>query len=87
MRAVNTATRRLPPGIPPDWDTMSLEALWALFNRPRRTPQTTIEALMHSVRERGLPALKEPSNIERLTRCDPAAKAEIDQRIGKFGHV
>jgi hypothetical protein len=45
------------------------------------TPQTTIEAIMYCVRERGLPALKEPANIERLTRCDRAARVEINERI------
>ena len=50
----------------------------------RPTPQTTIEALMHSVRERGLAALKEPANLERLARCDKAALAQIDARIAKL---
>jgi hypothetical protein len=55
-----------------------------LFNRERPTPQATIEAIMHSVRERGLGALKEPANIERLVRCDQAAKEQIDWRIAKL---
>ena len=37
---------------------------------------------MWCVRERGLQALQEPENIERLSRCDEAAIAEID--IGAF---
>jgi hypothetical protein len=45
------------------------------------TPQTTIEAIVYCVREYGLVALKEPANLERLSRCDPAAKAEINKRI------
>src|SRR5262249_6274125 len=36
----------------------------------RPTPQTTIEAIMHSVRERGLAALREPAIQWRLQRCD-----------------
>jgi hypothetical protein len=52
--------------------------------RARPTPQTTIEALIYCVRERGLAALKEPANLERLSRCDEAALAEIDRRI-EFG--
>jgi hypothetical protein len=60
---------------------MPFEALWVLLNRPRRTPQTTIEALMHSVRERGVASLTEPVNVERLLRCDAAAKTEINRRI------
>jgi hypothetical protein len=60
--------------------------------RPRRslrietrpTPQATVEAILHCVRGRGVAALKEPANIERLTRCDAEAKAQIDQRIAKL---
>jgi hypothetical protein len=51
-------------------------------NRP--TPQVTVEAIVLSVRERGLAALKEPANVERLERCDAAAKAEIERRIAKL---
>ena len=76
--------RRLPPGIPPDWDKMSLDALWVQLSQARRTPQTTIEAIMYSVRERGIAALKEPANVERLRRCDAAALAQIDARISKL---
>ena len=50
----------------------------------RPTPQTTIEAIMYCVRERGLAALKEPANVERLSRCDAAAKAEINRRIARI---
>jgi hypothetical protein len=48
---------------------------------PRPTPQTTVEAVMWTVRERGLKALKEPANQERLCRCDAAAQEQIIQRI------
>ena len=50
----------------------------------RPTPEVTIEAVMYCVRERGLAALKEPANVERLSRCDAAAKAVIETRIAKF---
>jgi hypothetical protein len=75
-----------PQPDPPSWDSMSVEALWGNLNDPRRrpTPKVTIEALMWCVRERGLSALREPVNIERLTRCDAAAKAQIDERIAKL---
>ena len=66
---------------------MSLDALWGLLNRPRRTPQTTIEAIMIAVGERGLAALSESANIERLQRCDDAAKAEINRRIASLLEV
>jgi len=49
-----------------------------------RTPQTTIEAIMRTVRVRGVVALTEPANIERLSRCNPAARAEINERIKRL---
>jgi hypothetical protein len=54
-------------------------------HRLRPTPRTTIEAIMWCVRERGPQALHEPANIERLSRCDDAAIAEIDERITRLG--
>ena len=65
-------------------EIMTLDELGELFNRQRPTPQATIEAIMHSVRERGLKVLKEPANIERLVRCNQAAKEQIDRRIAKL---
>jgi hypothetical protein len=50
----------------------------------RRTPQTTIEAIIHCVRERGLAALEEPANVERLDRCDRTARAQINERITRL---
>jgi len=50
----------------------------------RRTPQVTIEAIMVAVGERGLAALQEPANIERLSRCDEAARKQINDRIAKL---
>jgi hypothetical protein len=49
--------------------------------RLRPTPGTTVDAVMYCVRERGQSALKEPANVERLSRCDDAAHAEIKRRI------
>jgi hypothetical protein len=64
----------------------SLEQAWFEVNDPqtRPTPQVTVEAILYCVRERGLAALKEPANLERLARCDAAAKAQIDKRIRKL---
>jgi|SRR6516165_318670 hypothetical protein len=53
-------------------------------NPLRLTPRSTIEAIMWCVRERCPPALHEPANIERLSRCDDPAIAEIDARIKKL---
>jgi hypothetical protein len=76
---------RRNPRIPVNWQEMSLGALYQHFNKTRpTTPQTTIEAILHCVRERGLAALKEPANIERLARCDAAPQAEISRRIAKL---
>ena len=54
------------------------------FNRECPTPQAAIEAIMHSVRERGLGSLKEPATIERLSRCDAAARSQINCRIDRL---
>lgn len=47
----------------------------------RPTPQVTVEAVMWAVRQRGLPALREPVNQQRLLNCDAAARTQINQRI------
>jgi hypothetical protein len=67
-------------------DDISVDRAWYELNDPRSrpTPQMTIEAIVYSVRERGLSALREPDNIERLSRCDAAAKEQIDGRIAKL---
>jgi hypothetical protein len=49
--------------------------------RPRPTPETTIDAILYCVRQRGVAALKESANVERLSRCDDAAHAQIKKRI------
>jgi len=63
-----------------------LEHALADINDPqaRPTPQVTIEAILYCVRERDVAALKEPANLERLARCDAAAKAQIDKHIEKI---
>ncbi|HEY7243371.1 MAG TPA: hypothetical protein VH678_05750 [Xanthobacteraceae bacterium] len=64
---------------------VSLDRAWNQLNNPknRPTPQVTIEAIWIAVRERGLAALKEPDMEERLSRCDTAARTEIERRIRK----
>jgi hypothetical protein len=52
--------------------------------RGRGTPRSTVEAIVWAVRERGVAALKEPANIERLSRCDAAARTEINKRIASL---
>jgi hypothetical protein len=65
---------------------ISLDAAYRELNAPenRPTPQVTVEAIFHAVRERGLAALKEPATRERLARCDAAALEQIDQRISRL---
>lgn len=53
-----------------------------MFERP--TPQVTVEAVMYSVHERGLDALREPDNIERLARCDDAARRKLNERLARL---
>jgi hypothetical protein len=54
-------------------------------HRSHATPQTTIEAIMWCVRERGPQALHEPPNLERLRRCNAEAITQIDDRMTKLG--
>ena len=63
---------------------MSIDALYRDLNKPSATPQATVEAIMVAVRERGLGALKDAANVERLARCDQAARAQINQRIAQL---
>jgi hypothetical protein len=51
------------------------------------TPPATVEGGIYSVRERGIAALKEPANVERLSRCDAKARAEINRRIAALEKV
>ena len=78
------AQRRPEHDLPKGWEDMSLGALWERLNNPWRTSQSTIEAILVAVRSRGLAALREPPNLERLRRCDAKAQAEIDRRIDKL---
>jgi hypothetical protein len=81
---MNAGVANRRPDLPEDWHKKSLGALWDFLNHPHRTPQATIEAVVHSVRERGIAALEEPANIERLRACDDAAKTEINERIARL---
>ena len=62
------------------------EAFYRRLNDPQRfpTPQSTVEAIMWCVRERGIAALHEPRNIERLKYCDEDARRQINERIAKL---
>jgi len=73
-----------PSRLPENWHEMSLDSLWHHLNRNRPTPQVVIEAIWYEIQERGLDALKEPATVERLSRFDEAALAEIDRRISQL---
>ena len=53
--------------------------------RLRPTPQATIDAIKHSVRERGTDALHEPSCRLWLQECDAQAVAELDKWLIERG--
>jgi hypothetical protein len=63
-----------------------LEAVYREINDPwnRPTSQSVIEAVIVSAIERGLGALEEPKNLDRLGRCDAKARAEIQRRVAKL---
>jgi hypothetical protein len=65
---------------------VSFEQAWFELNDPlaHPAPRVTIEAVIESVRVRGLAALEEEKNIERLSRCNARAKPEIERRIQKL---
>jgi hypothetical protein len=52
--------------------------------RPHPTPLALVEAIKQSVRDRGVTALKESANRERLSQCDNAARAEIDRWVARL---
>ena len=47
------------------------------------TPAATLDAVIYCVRQRGLAALKEQENIERISRLTAAERARLDVRIEK----
>jgi hypothetical protein len=81
--AGRAADQRRARGEPPGYIDARPGRTHTLPERP--TPRTTIEAVMIAVRERGLGALREPATVERLSRCDAAARAEINRRIDAIG--
>jgi hypothetical protein len=62
-------------------------AYWAIqaeAERLRGTAQSTVEAILCAVSQRGLAALQEPAVRERAERCDAAAREQINQRIARL---
>jgi len=66
---------------------MSIEALMAHFDRARRVhgaPQPTVEALMYSLRSRGVKALEESATKRRLSELSNAQVIEVGDRLQKL---
>jgi hypothetical protein len=82
-RQADRQSRQRAARVPKNWDNMSIDALWSAVNDPRArpTPQITIDTLWYCIRERGVPALREPANVERMCRCDKDAREELNRRI------
>ena len=55
--------------------------------RNRPTPEVVVDALVYCVRQRGLAALQEPANLERLSRCDASSKYQLNYRIERLGDL
>jgi hypothetical protein len=72
------------PAHPSITATSAFDALYRAVNKPSATPRATVETIMVAVRERGLAALKDAANVERLARCDQAARAQINRRIARL---
>jgi hypothetical protein len=68
-------------------DDVSLVSAWTLIQRRHATARATVEALWESVKEKGVEALTDPDNQDRLRRCDAVAIAEINRRITKLTKV
>jgi hypothetical protein len=73
--------------LPRNWKFQSLYALYLAVNDPkeRATPQSTIDAVVYALRERGIAALSESAIVKRLSLCDDQARAQIKQRAMKMG--
>jgi hypothetical protein len=65
-------------------DSVSIEHVYYEINRSNATPAVTLDAIKLSVRDRGIKALHEPLNQERIRRCDPAARASLDRWLADF---
>jgi hypothetical protein len=76
-----------PDHIPRNWNEISLEALKAHFDGARRrngAPQATVEALMWSLRERGVKALEERDTKRRLSELSDEQVIEVGNRLQRL---
>jgi hypothetical protein len=91
--ALDIIETRMPDTFESDFERACRQADWRhRQSRPTRrittlrVPQTTIEAVLQCVRERGLNALREPANQIHLRAIDKdhAAKKLLNERIAKL---
>ena len=66
---------------------VALVSAWTLIQRRHATARATVQALWQSVQEKGVEALTDPVNQDRLRRCDAASIAEINRRITNLTKV
>ena len=64
--------------------SISLERVYDEIGPNRATPAVTVEALKLAVREHGPKTLAEPTNQERLRRCDAYARDRLDLWMTDF---
>jgi hypothetical protein len=65
-------------------DSVSLDRAWAELSRLPGAAALTVEALMFSLRSRGVQALGEPDVLRRLAQLDDAQAREIAIRLQKL---
>jgi hypothetical protein len=73
--------------IPDSRDGMSLDALFAHFDRARRrdgAPASRVEALVYELRTHGISALADPSCLCRLDSLSTAQLREVFARLIKL---
>jgi hypothetical protein len=87
-RYIDASCWQEPPShIPSNWESLSIEALIAHFDRTRRmhgAPQRTVEALMHSLRSRGTRGLEEATNKRRLSELSDDQVIEVGDRLQRL---
>jgi transposase len=65
-------------------DDVSLERAYAELNRRDCAAAMTVEALVWSLRERGLNALQEPATKRRLSQLNDEQLVEVGNRLQRF---
>jgi hypothetical protein len=87
-RSDNAAPKNSSTDLPRNWDSLTLDALYYALNRAahERNPapeKSIVAAIIQSLRECGIAALKEPATAERLSRCTEAQRDALKKTITK----